>query len=183
MIDRLFLDIDGVLADFVSPAMEAHGKPFDVDTYPSGMWAIEDVLGVTPDAFWSKFDGYNFWRGLKVYDGAKAFVEELELTFGSKNICLLTSPSKHHDCIRGKKDWIDEHFPQFKKQVLFGSAKYFCANPSAMLIDDNDNNCDLFEAAGGKAVRVPRPWNKLGHKNDAYWRVIYVAVNLRRAAA
>lgn len=178
VIDRLFLDVDGVLADFLTPAVSFHGKTFDPQTYTPALWNTWEFIGCTEDEFW-KFDGYEFWRGLQVYEGAKEFVKELEMMFG-KNICLLTSPSRHHDCVRGKKDWINEHFPQFNNRVLFGSAKQFCASSRSLLIDDSDANCEAFEEHGGKAVRLQRAWNKLGHHPNAYWNAIYVAVNIRR---
>lgn len=165
MIERVFLDVDGVLADFIGPALAHHGVIFDPKTYPPGLWDIWKFVGCTEQEFWA-FDGFEFWRDLPVYPWAKPLVDGLEQLVGQQNICLLTSPSVNAMCINGKREWIAKHFPAYSKQVLFGSAKQFCAHPSTVLIDDSDGNCKKFMEAGGHVVTFPRVWNAFGERGD-----------------
>lgn len=173
MIKRLFLDIDGVLADFIGAAFKAHGKTFNAATYPKGLWNTWEHIGCTEQEFW-EFDGYDFWRNLEPYPYAKLLVKCLEDRVFQENICLLTSPSLNAMRINGKRDWIAEHFPAYTKQVLFGSAKHFCAHPTTVLIDDSDKNCEAFSKAGGHYITFPRVWNSAGERDDPATHVVNV---------
>lgn len=165
MIKTVFLDMDGVLADFITPSMAYHGHAFDAKTYPKKEWLIWKVLGITEADYW-KCDSYDLWRNLPVYPWAKSLVKGIEDRVGRDNVCLLTSPSRHPDCIRGKRDWIAEHFHGYVSQTLFGGCKHFCAHPSALLIDDSDANCEKFAKAGGRVITFPRVWNSFGERED-----------------
>jgi hypothetical protein len=45
--------------------------------------------------------------------------------------------------------------------LFTGKPKEMCAGPNAVLIDDSDKNCELFEEEGGFSVLYPRSYNKL----------------------
>lgn len=156
-----FLDMDGIIADFVTGACKLHklANPYEKPEY-QGVYGIENIFDMTPKQFWAPID-YNFWRKLNVMPDAYAIVEAVTDIFGVNNVCLLSSPcnTRRGECIDGKIDWLGEHFPQFSKNVLFGSAKKFCASTDALLIDDLDYNVDSFRKHGGVAWLFPRPWN------------------------
>lgn len=165
MIERVFLDMDGVIADFISPSMAFHGSRFDAATYPKREWLIWKVIGCTEQEFW-KFDSRDFWANLPVYPWARELVEGLEGRVGQSNICLLTSPSANGVSVDGKRSWIAKHFPAYSRQVLFGSPKHFCAHRSTVLIDDSDANCKAFADAGGHWLTFPRVWNEGGERTN-----------------
>ena len=158
---KALLDIDGVLANFLEGACQVHSRPNPYD-FPEnfGQYHIEKIWEMTPEEFIYPMD-YEFWKNLKPYDHADAFCDYIINTFGFDNVCLLTSPLSTYGCLEGKRDWIKEHFPTMK--WLIGSAKYFCAHPNSVLIDDSIVNCEKFVNQGGRAFLVPGYWN---HKYD-----------------
>lgn len=164
MIERVLLDMDGVLADFIGGAMAFHGKdyphyPHDPDTQVEQMpWDIERVFNMNPHALWSNL-GRTFWRNLKPLPQFNHYVSSLEEKFGVDRICLLTSPPRSEGAVEGKLDWIREYLPQYRRQFLIGPAKEFCASPHHVLVDDHEVNIQKFRDAGGHGFLVPAPWN------------------------
>lgn len=168
---RVLVDMDGVLACFVTGMCRAHGRPnpFEDGTH-GGRYFIDEIWGMEPAEFWEPADEA-FWAGLDPTPEAHELVALLEAEFGIESLCLLSSPSANLGCIPGKLRWIDKHFPQFSRRFLFGTQKQFCAGPDHLLIDDWEHNVESFRAAGGHAVLFPRPWNPLGGGDDGLSRV------------
>lgn len=179
----VFLDMDGVLADLFTPSLEFHGYRFDAATYPPGEYKLWKVAGCSEADFWA-FDSYEFWRELPKYDWADRLVTGLESRFGADNVCLLTAPTDHPECMGGKAAWIARHFPDYSRRVLYGHPKYFCAHPSTYLVDDSDDNCRAFFNAGGNVLKFPRVWNTLGERVDPVGYVLAgVDIALSQVAA
>ena len=152
---RILIDIDGVLADFVSGAAKLHGKdPSSVTT-----WHFFEQWGMTAADFWNPL-GRDFWASLPLTVEAHWIMLVCETAVTRENICLLTSPCDTDGCLEGKRDWVRKHFPEYKRRLLIGAAKEFCASPQTMLVDDHDKNCDTFMLAGGWSCLFPRPWNR-----------------------
>lgn len=171
MKPRLFLDMDGVLADFNKATHKAHGRP---DSYSEGSpffpgslgrFDIEKIWGISAKEFWQALDGPTFWEDIEPMPDADDIVAMVVEKFGADNICVLTSPSLSPYCIPGKKTWMKANFPIFKN-MLFGSCKQFLAYPGAVLIDDKDSNVEDFTSASGRGILLPRPWNsQYGFRN------------------
>ncbi len=164
----VFCDIDGVVADFVGGACRAHGwdNPWLVPNTPwTGEFELINIFGVSKEQFWRPIDdlGQTFWRTLETTPEANELYS-LAHSFGD-DVAFLTAPSDDPSCVPGKRSWIAGNFP--KTPVIFAqaSAKRLLAHPKALLIDDKDSNVEEFYKAGGHAILVPRPWNKL-HKLD-----------------
>lgn len=157
--EKCFIDMDGVLADFVSGVCKAYGRP-NPYTNPANfnIFEIEDIWQITPKEFWAPCDGPTFWEDLKPMPGAGNLVDIATMRFGQENVCVLTSPSLSPYCVPGKRKWLKQWFPELK-YVLFGSAKHFLAHPTTWLLDDRNENVAQFTAAGGNGVLVPRRWN------------------------
>jgi len=164
MIDRILLDLDGVLVDFLGGACRLHNKTYDGHPHdPKNQvsqkpWEIEPIFGMTAPALWEPM-GRDYWRNLKPLDHCHKVVEILSRKFGEGNICLLTSPIRTDGCIDGKMDWIREHLPQFRRRFLVGPAKQFCASPRHCLVDDRTFNIEGFKGVGGHGFLFPAPWN------------------------
>lgn len=158
-----FLDMDGVIADFVGAICKAHGRPSPyTEASAMGVFEIERLWGMTAREFWQPCnDDAGFWYGLELMPDAEAIVTHVSRSFGPENVAILTSPSLDRDCVPGKRAWIKKYFPQFAGSMIFTGAKRFLAHEDAMLIDDRDKNVEDFIAAGGEAVLIPRPWNVL----------------------
>jgi len=159
MTFRVFLDMDGVLADFCSAAFKLHGRenPYH-SAHNLGEWDCIAMLGMTPEDFYAPME-HEFWANMDKTELADDLVLAVQGFVGVDNICLLTTPHKNPGSISGKKEWIHKHFPQFDHRVLFGSPKHFCAHEDSLLIDDNEENVEIFSDHGGHTLLVPRPWN------------------------
>ena len=164
MNHRVYLDQDGVLADFIAGICRAHGRD-DPYHYPEskGVWDIWELWGNMPlDQFWQPCE-YDFWSGLPKTPEADAI--QLLATYAaiasSSHVRVITSPSENSGCVNGKLDWLDHYYPHLGHEVIFERDKWKYAKVAqgSLLIDDNANNCDKWERAGGKAILVPRPWN------------------------
>jgi len=164
LIDRILLDLDGCLVDFLGGACKFHNKAYDGHPHdPENQteqkpWNIEPVFQMSAPKLWNPL-GYEFWLNLEPLPWCYEVVELLSARFGEENICLLTSPVRTKGCIEGKMDWIRKNLPQFRRRFLIGPRKEFCASPTSVLIDDHSDNIDRFIAAGGRTFLFPAPYN------------------------
>lgn len=156
---KVFLDMDGVLTNFVAGALKAHSRKFS--ELRVGEWDFHEALGLEQEAFWHPLQGQTFWRCLQWMDDSRAILAMLERSFGPENICLLTSPSLDPECASGKVRWIENNLPAYKRRFLIGPQKDFVAGPGKLLIDDSPKNVRAFCEAGGDGLIVPRFWNHL----------------------
>lgn len=159
---KCFLDMDGVLIDFLSGASKAHGRELPYTKVENrGIWETEQLWGITSDAFWKPIDalGAGFWEDLPKTDECDEIISLVDNYFGLDNVAILTAPSDDPNCVIGKKLCLKKRLPMFKKRVIFTGAKEFLAGPNRVLIDDRDKNIKDFFEAGGYAIRVPRLWN------------------------
>ncbi len=163
----IFIDLDGVIVDFSTPAIQKHGVTIHDDSeYPTDcQWDILQACNklrtqqghtlLTAAEFWDALD-YDFWYGLPLYPLARAFVNYLE-HWG--NTYFATTPTLSSECVAGKYDWVKKHFPEYRSKLIICTHKEVLAGPNTILIDDRDKNCEAFDKAGGIAILVPRPWN------------------------
>ena len=153
---RLLLDMDGVIADFHTGMCNAHMRPSPYnDPVNYGQFDMAKIWKMSAAEFWSKAT-VTFWKNLPVMPLASNVVSMCVREFGIENICLLSSPASDAGaCMAGKHAWIQKHFPEFKRQFLFGPHKEFCSAPNHYLVDDCEKNTEKFK----NSFLVPRPWN------------------------
>lgn len=160
---RALLDMDGVLADFVTGVSAAHGRPSPYENGEGrGIFDMEKLWDISSTAFWKPTNSSEFWLNLPKMADADALVEFVMGHFGEDNVAVLTAPSLFDGCMAAKRDWVAKHYPALTKRVIFApaQAKSFLACPDNLLIDDRNENVDRFLERGGHAVLVPRPWNR-----------------------
>lgn len=167
---RIFLDLDGVVTNFVMPAMKYWDAEISSEFYfpPDCGWNIlkavniirneKGIVSVPSKVFWDSLD-YNFWRTLPLYPSAREFVNLMQ---ASGEVYFATSPTLSSACVAGKFDHISEDFPELRRRLIITADKSVLASENSILVDDRDKNCERFIEAGGKAVLVPRPWNDRG---------------------
>ena len=150
----LYLDLDGVLADFNSAARQTLGATSadQAAAAERGRWLEDD---------WVKLrDQPNFYRHLpktafadELVELARRFRDEL-----GWNLYTLTAIPKGNDmpdAFQDKVEWMQEHFPDIR--VRFGPYsrdKQRHAQPGDILVDDRKDNCADWDNAGGQAIRV-----------------------------
>lgn len=162
-IDVVYLDMDGVLCDFVSATCRVHSvNPKDAyEDWPKGVYELEKVFGLTIQEFWSKIDneGTWFWENLSCYPWMREMVHVASRVTKSDPI-LLTSPSLSVGSVTGKLLWIKRRFGDFHQHYAITPKKRLLARPGALLIDDCEKNINEWKDAGGQAILFPQPWNR-----------------------
>jgi 5'(3')-deoxyribonucleotidase len=155
MIRHCLLDIDGVLADFVTDALRVHGKDGHAVTH----WNFYEDFGMTLADFWPAIDaeGEAFWLNLKPYPW---FDNLISIVSEYASFSLSTTPSPCSSCHSGKHLWIQKHFGGRFANYMMGADKHLMAKPGVVLIDDNEENVGKFIAHGGVAILFPQPWNR-----------------------
>lgn len=172
-IEQVFVDLDGVLNKFSSYALQYVGAiDYDLDygDYPENCcsWDIVQSANhlrdpLTPEytnnTFWEALDR-TFWATIPREDYALQLLDYLQWRVGKKNVCIASTATLSPECLAGKMDWIYSRLPRWiHRQYMFGRDKYLLANKNALLIDDNQINCERFTKSKGTSCLVPRPWN------------------------
>lgn len=136
----LFLDLDGVMADFDGAFPAVFGL---------------DHRTLADEAMWEKINSHgSFFRDLPVMEGAQAFFETIRHL---KPIILTACPRTNYAHVaRQKRAWVREHLSKdcLILPVLGGHNKpLFMHQPGDILIDDYGKNCRAWEQAGGRAIK------------------------------
>jgi len=165
---RILVDVDGVIADFVSGFMELyrhHGGHV-----PDGFkWTDWDSMDELPDqevrdVVWR--DPYLF-RILDPYPGAIKALEQLNNHYDVRIVTAI--PHMH---VWPRSEWFRKHAPFIhrKDQMIFTNDKSIINGD--FLIDDSLDNIRAWIAAGrGNAVIVDRPWNQVDRWDEIGIRV------------
>lgn len=166
MTPTCFLDLDGVLVDFVGGACRLHDRPWPYgDPASHGRYKLDELWGMPASTFWAPMSAL-YWEELDLLPDGLQVLDLVERRFGRENVCILTAPTEDPTCAVGKIRWIRRHLPaEYAGQYLLGRGKHFCGHSGSVLIDDMERNCDIF-AARGRSFLVPRPWNS-GHATAA----------------
>ncbi len=156
---NIFLDLDGVMADFVNASFDIHKMD-----RPKGKlsWNYFEEWGISQEEFWRPINekGAKFWQDLEKYEWFDEVLEYVVSKDPEFSIC--TSPSNHWSSYAGKAKWINKHFPKGTLQrSFFCTKKYRLAKHyDSVLIDDSETNVHKWKNFGGHAVLFPAAWNK-----------------------
>lgn len=157
---ELFLDIDGVLADFTSACAKAHNKqlPFNSPSH-RGHYDLAEAWGITASEFWKPLtEDQTFWHNLEKTSEADPLLDIIENKLNIKPF-LCSSPSIDPYCYQGKAHWIRSHYPHLLTRTILTNHKHFLAKRNHILVDDSDRNINEFKKAGGIGILFPRLWN------------------------
>lgn len=130
---RVYIDLDGCLADFES-ACNAAGLP------PSKFKLVPGV-----------------YRTLPLIDGAQAAVQRI-LDAGFEVFILSKCPSKNTGCATEKIEWVHEFFPQLGDYIILTPDKGCVGTGRDFLIDDHPEwaNANNFR---GTIIHFKGDWN------------------------
>jgi hypothetical protein len=164
---KLFLDMDGVLADFIGQVHATLKIPYNIDRYPYelGRWDTLSVIANRSDGRFTRKDVFaatdvhEFWEYMPwTYDG-KTILKSIKRSVKSEERFICTSPMARPYAWSGKIAWLNKN-KIYNNIIIMSASKSLLAKHDCMLIDDKDSNVDEFIAAGGKAFLIPRPWNR-----------------------
>lgn len=160
------LDMDGVIADFVTRSLDVARIPLIHDQVTE--WAYFEKH-MDQNEFWTRIELDNdFWVSLKRYDWAWDLGNELQ---SIAPVVFCSTPSRDARAAQQKIQWLRDHGfmgPNESRYFLVGHApskdghkfgKNMLAHPETVLIDDSDANVRDFIADGGQAILFPQPWN------------------------
>ncbi len=163
---RVLLDVDGVLADFVSGYLEIvrHITGRDYKPEQVTQFDIELSLGLTPDEGRAckrmLGESRGFCESLDVYPESQEGVDALQMV---ADVYIVTAP--WNSCAtwtHEREAWLKKHFGIRPDHVIHTSAKYVCAGD--FLVDDKVSACLKWqrEHPSSLAVIWDTPHNRLG---------------------
>ena len=141
---RLFLDCDGVLADFDRSAVE--------------------LLGMKPKAFIEKHGRGEFWKRLATapnFYGSLSEMPDARILFDAvKHLkpTILTGLPTGSWAAPQKVEWATDHFPGVPIITCMAADKHLHMHPGDVLVDDRENHRHLWDKARGIFIH---------HKNAA----------------
>ena len=141
---HLFLDCDGVLADFDAGAVK--------------------LLGMTPAKFEQRYGRGEFWKRLARHGNFYGDLAEMpdahQLFRAVKHLkpTILTGLPLGTWAAPQKERWAEEHFPGVPIITTMARQKHLHMEPGDVLVDDRENHRHLWEQAGGIFIH---------HKNSA----------------
>lgn len=149
-IKKLYLDMDGVLADFDRGVRELAGaEPLPVN----GKRSPED-----DERMWAAVRGVDHFYGrLEPMPGAVEMFERLWEKYGDACEILTGVPRPHRGIAHAgedKAEWVRRRLsPDIVVNIVLRAQKpEFCAGPDCVLIDDTRSNIRQWEEAGGTGI-------------------------------
>lgn len=149
-VPHLYLDMDGVQADFFGAWAKRHGlKHYKEIPHPED--AINELANSSPE------EVYNFFHDLNPLHGGQEIIHWLhkhKIPF-----TVLSAPLRGpyaSSSVQAKKDWLDKYNPGTSGDAIFTSKKYKYATDNGeqnVLVDDFGRYLDGWSNAGGIAVK------------------------------
>ena len=160
-MSHLFLDLDGVLADFDAGAHR--------------------VLGMSPKAFEERHGKREFWRRLArardFYYSLPLMPDADELFEAVKHLepTILTGLPLGNWAAPQKVRWVEEHFPGTKIITTMARDKYKHMTGMDVLVDDRADHRAKWENAGGTFIHHKNARDSLRQLAEIYPSVVVPA--------
>ena len=165
----IFLDMDGVIANWHSAVFSLFGQSFrdylDKNEFPLE-YAIHKWLNITEVELWDRVDeaseDMGWWTTIPLFPWSQELVESLLKRDAELLISTTPAYTGHELSYSQKIKWLKIHFPDLSnihKRVMLGGRKELLAAKNRILIDDCDSNIESFIEHYGWGVTFPQPWN------------------------
>lgn len=168
-IDRISLDMDGVLAHLMPQLLASHGVDPERWTEIEGWDAAGDVLGralgrepLSREETWRPVveGGADWWAAIPPTPWCAALLACL--SHWRLPIRIVSSPlsAARGDSEAGKRAWLERHVPSLADRAVFDDNKGAHSRGGDLLIDDGAHNVIAWLESGGPACLWPAPWNR-----------------------
>lgn len=147
---HLYLDQDGVQADFFGAWADMHNVPH-YKSIPNPEEAINELANSSSEQV------YSFFKDLKPLTGGMRIV--MWLKDNKIPYTVLSAPLRgpfKQESIDGKKHWLDQYNPGTSNDAMFTSKKFKYAMQDGepnVLVDDFGRYLEAWDEAGGIAVK------------------------------
>jgi hypothetical protein len=145
---KIYLDMDGVLADFFAEYAKLAGVT-------SGSY--RDIPPAKADPTLDKMIGTDFFARLPMFPTAPSLVQLVLSYVKTYDICSSPLRGDHENSAKWKKVWIQKHLsPQPKEVVITGTKERYAVNADGspnILIDDRGDNISRWIARGGIGIK------------------------------
>ena len=153
---QFYVDMDGVLVDFIGGMAELHNlnRDYVFKHWPANVWDLEHGMGIKGN--WRDRCDADFWANLNKTAEADAIMKMIE----GSTVYILTNPGDANAAM-GKLYWLEKHYPEIVRdgRYIFTTQKHLLAKRGRVLIDDSSEYCQKFRSWGGAAILIRRPWN------------------------
>lgn len=156
----IYLDMDGVLADF-DAAIRARGVQHDPSGHflhlPRAQWT--DAQVAADDAVRAEMSKPDFWPALPVMPGARELLAVATSLVGTERVAILTALPRDQavrDMVDAqKRAWCSTHLGLAPGYVItcLRSEKRNFSGYGRVLVDDLPSNCAEWRGAGGVAIQ------------------------------
>lgn len=166
MLQTIYLDMDGVLVDWVGGVLSSFGRnPFDqLDLNQHDLF---EFFGLPQQVFWNEIaSDPAWWAALRPYPWYKELYQLASRYANEVVIC--TSPGRCPASPHGKMLWLKEFLGIEGDKVILTSQKYRLAyQPGTVLIDDSESVLTAWAEVARKRpgqytwkISFPQPWNR-----------------------
>lgn len=150
---KIYLDMDGVLADFFHEYAKLAGVPAD----KFGKHNYRSIPPAKEDPTLNKMVGTDFFYRLPKFTTADSLVKLVLSYVDQYNICSSPLRGDHANSGHWKKEWIKANLnPQPRDIVITGQKEHWAVNPDGspnILIDDRGKNIQAWRARGGIGIK------------------------------
>jgi len=136
----IYIDLDGVLCDFVYQYKKYNSLHLDPDEYTNKF---------SRNQSYKMLEGFDkfFWSDMPWMNGGKDLWEY----FKEYNPIILSRPINSEACHIGKLEWVRNNLGQDVKLILEQDKEKY-ANENSLLIDDRTDNIEKFIHNNGKGI-------------------------------
>ena len=143
----IFLDMDGVVADFDTFASNLLGRPIGWNDSKQDLTDEEWVKLASVDRLYYQLPLMPDATKLVAY--VKSLSTRFQIGFLTAVPRRTTMPSARDD----KQAWVDKYFPGMRMDIgPYSHDKQKWCNPGDILVDDRPSNIEQWKAAGGFAI-------------------------------
>lgn len=163
MFNRIYIDVDGVLADFVSALLNNYNRKHGTSHTPDDAldWRLTNIFK-EGQHWWEYTETPKFWSSLDVYPWAHELVRQVRAT--GRPYAFLTALTD--SAASSRRSWLDKHFTEDpedlpSKRMIIAYRKELVVAPGDLLIDDCPKNVTaILNTPGATVFPLAQPWNQ-----------------------